>query len=443
MSRALSLEGRRLLELARDVGHGLPPGPLAESWDVIVEALARGWLRVDGADSVTALIAELESGGGLRVEDLAIEVSFDDPRGETVIVALGAQGVLASRSGLVRELRRLLRSFRGEPAGAGAAPTPQGEREQEPAPQVERHPAPAAVAGAAADDRAVVARAESEPEAAAEAASGDELRGEARATDERWRAAVDSAHDTVGAAKGDLRQALARIGAALKERLGEAAARSERGVGEAADEASAGATEAATRLRDRLQELAGAVRKAVHEASAKGAQGPSGGDVAPAAPHGDAAQGGAGASEIDDAAAEAAPGGEARQGFELLTELRKQLGAGPGQGEGRVRLADAVRRIGGSVGAAGDGGGKLAESADKLARWISDADGGGALVDSFLEKLGGALERARAEAQAARDPAPARRAPHLRLVEDEDLEREIDDGDPGAPDARRGPARDN
>lgn len=382
MRRSSSVEGRRLLELARQQSAQLAGGPLAESWAVVVEALARGYLAADGADSVSALLGELESGGGLRVEDLAIEVSFDDPRGETAVLSLAGEQLLVSRSALVRELRRLLRAYRGEEA-------------------------PAEAASALAEDSSGPSGAESsERPPPAEAEPGAEREAGA----------------PVAEARVELRDALSRIGAMLKERLMVAAAKTDAELGRAGAATKQRVESPGGSVRARVEGALGALREAAARAQAHAAEAEAKHAAAADAP---GAADEAGSTPAEDPAAPRAP-------RELLTELRHQLGAGPGHGESRRKLAEAARRFGGN--ADSKEGSTLAAMAERFAAWVEDEAGGGAAVEGLLGKLAEALSSAHGAAAAGEAAAgePGVTAPgtgepdagdkpqrHLRLVRDE------------------------
>ena len=436
MARILSVEGRRLLELARASQAKLGDSPLAASWRAVVEALARGWLTADGPDSLTALIAELDSGGGLRVEDLAIEVSFDDPRGETVLVSLGAEQVLASRSGLVRELRGLLRAVRGDAAGARPVEARDlGADAPAPAPGQEASAAVSVVPSVEIDEAARAAPSVSLDEAASATPAAD-----APSLDEP--AALD---ETVGAARVELRQALNKVGALLKERLQAAAGKTESDLAATTAGTRDQVDGAAAKVRASVDSLVAALRKAVAggapDAAGAAAGGPpaleavAAGEVDPAAPSVPSVPPGEAAEVSSDPGTPGA--GAATPGpFELISELKHRFGAGAGEGESRSRLAEAVRRIGSGGGGAEPGArGKLAEVAGKFADWVQSAEGGGAAVESLLHSLGNALTAARQaqeggaaapqeDAEPAAAPAHAESAEpgarrHLRLVKDE------------------------
>lgn len=362
MRRISSVEGRRLLELARQQRAQLVGGPLGESWPVVIEALARGYLAADGADSLSALVAELESGGGLRVEDLAIEVSFDDPRGETVVLALAGEQLVASRSALVRELRRLLRAYRGEEALAPAQPA-----------------------------------AETAVESSSEAKAAD--------VGEPSRSSEDAARgeplEPVAEARVELREALSRIGGLLKERLVAAAARTDAELGRAGAAVRPQVESAAGSVRERVEGALGALRDAAARAQAREAE-----------------------ARSDEPAPSATAESEAAQPKDpkaLLAELRHQLGAGPGHGDSRRKLAEAARRFGGE--GERKEGGKLAAVAERFASWVEDESRGGAAVESLLGRLAEALESARgqAAASAGEEAVPESAEPpkrHLHLVRD-------------------------
>lgn len=362
MRRISSVEGRRLLELARQQRAQLAGGPLGESWAVVLEALARGYLVADGADSISALIAELDSGGGLRVEDLAIEVSFDDPRGETVVLALAGEQLVASRSALVRELRRLLRAYRGEESLA----------------PVEAAPSAAGEAAPARERAADVPR---------DAAEGE---------------ADEGADARAAGARVELREALSRIGGLLKERLVAAAARTDEELGRAGAAARPRVESAASSVRGRVESALATLREATARAQARATE--EGGD-----------------GPAPSAAAESAPGAQPKDPESVLAELRHQLGAGPGHGDSRRKLAQAARRFGGDVEA--KQGSKLAEAAERFAAWVEDESKGGAAVEGLLGKLAEALESARGQGAAAGEAGepgvaePPKR--HLHLVRDE------------------------
>lgn len=367
MRRISTVEGRRLLELARQQREQLAGGPLAASWEVVIEALARGYLVADGADSVSALLAELDSGGGLRVEELAIEVSFDDPRGETVVLAFAGEQLVASRSALVRELRRLLRAYRGEEPLAPATPAPDA---------------------AAPPERTEA----SEPGADAAAAEPGEPAAEARV---------------------ELREALGRIGALLKERLAAAAAKTDAELASASAAAKPRVESAAGSVKDRVEGALAALRAAAARAQARAATAPQAGA--------EGATAGAEGRAPDQPA-------QPRDPQELLAELRHQLGAGPGHGESRRKLAEAARRFGGAAEA--KEGGKLAAMAERFATWVEDESKGGAAVEGLLGKLAEALESARGGAEGTPAGEASGREPnapgdgdkpprHLRLVRDE------------------------
>ncbi len=376
MRRISSVEGRRLLELARQQRAQLTGGALGECWAVVIEALSRGYLAADGADSLSALVAELESGGGMRVEDLAIEVSFDDPRGETVVLALAGEQLLASRSALVRELRRLLRAYRGEEALA-----------------------PTQTAAGTADLGTAV---QSSSEARHADADVGELSGSGDHAPKVVQGEPGEPGEPVAEARVELREALSRIGGLLKERLVAAAARTDAELERTGAAVGPQVESAADSVRQRVEGALGALRDAAARAQAREAQA-----------HGE---------ESAPSAAEAPKAALPKDPKALLAELRHQLGAGPGHGDSRRKLAEAARRFGGE--GERKEGGKLAAVAERFAAWVEDESRGGAAVEGLLGKLAEALESARAQAAAgagedgAREPAdPPKR--HLHLVRDE------------------------
>ncbi len=132
MPRALNAEERRLLSLATSQLAEIADASVAGAWHVITEALANGWLSPSGRLSLQSLITELAGGGGVSVEEYAIEASQEAGGGDTVIVSFLADRFYVPRAEMLFELRRLQARLRGE-AEPATPPRAAAKAEAEPA----------------------------------------------------------------------------------------------------------------------------------------------------------------------------------------------------------------------------------------------------------------------------------------------------------------------
>lgn len=106
-------ESARLLELARAQQATIRDPEVRDCWYVIVEAIAHHWLSATGPSAVDRLADEIDSGGGVTVNEYSVDVDYEGGDPSRVVVQLVDERYVCPRAELVYELRRLDASCRG------------------------------------------------------------------------------------------------------------------------------------------------------------------------------------------------------------------------------------------------------------------------------------------------------------------------------------------